>query len=120
MAKKANKSEKFNLITELHERVLAAAEVTRSGEVRIKRTDFKNTLEEVFAEGAKRAAQGERIKFPVIGTLVRKEVPARKAKKGVNPFTGEPMMIKARKASKKPRWSFPKAAKEIFANKRNW
>ena len=120
MAKKKKASAKFNLVTELHEAVISMAEVTRSGEVRVKRTELKDALENVFNEGAKRAAAGERIRFPIIGALVRKDVPARKAKKGVNPFTGEPMMIKARKATKKPRWSFPKAAKEIFANKRFW
>ena len=70
--------------------------------------------------GVKAAAAGERVRFPVIGALARKDVKARKAGKGVNPFTGEAMMIKARPASKKPRWSFPKAVKEIYANKRNW
>ncbi len=55
-----------------------------------------------------------------IGALVRKEVKARKAGKGVNPFTGEAIDVKARPASKKPRWSFPKSLKETFANKRNW
>ena len=72
------------------------------------------------AAAAKAAASGERIRFPVIGALVRKDVKARKSGKGVNPFTGEPMTIKARPASKKPRWSFPKSLKETFANKRYW
>ena len=45
---------------------------------------------------------------------------ARKAGKGVNPFTGEEMMIKARPATKKPRWSFPRSLKETFANKKFW
>jgi nucleoid DNA-binding protein len=77
-------------------------------------------LENAFSTGAKTAAGGERVRFPVIGTLVRKEVKARKAGKGVNPFTGEPMEIKARPATKKPRWSFPKSLKETFANKKYW
>jgi hypothetical protein len=30
------------------------------------------------------------------------------------------MEIKARPASKKPRWSFPRTLKETFANKKYW
>ena len=48
------------------------------------------------------------------------EVKARKAGQGVNPFTGEPIQIKARPASRKPRFSFARTAKETFANKKNW
>ncbi len=118
MAKK--KSAKFSFINELHEGILKATTVTRKGEVRIKRADLKACLENAFVNGAKAAASGDRVRFPVIGTLVRKEVKARKSGKGVNPFTGEPMEIKARPATKKPRWSFPRSLKETFANKRNW
>ena len=122
--KKTNSSSKannkFHLVNKLHNDILAIAEVTKKGEVRIKRAALKEKLETAFADAVKAAAAGERVKFPVIGTLARKDVPARKAKQGVNPFTGEPMMIKARKESKKPRWSFPKTIKETFANKRYW
>ena len=118
MAKK--KSAKFSFINEVHQSLLGCASVTRSGEVRIKRSDLKACLEGAFEKGAKAAASGERVRFPVIGALVRREVKARKAGKGVNPFTGEPMEIKARPATKKPRWSFPRTLKDTFANKRNW
>lgn len=120
MAKKSSKSKKFSFINLVHEDLTNAAEVTRKGTVRIKRSDVKAVLEKAFNEGAKQAASGERVRFPVIGALVRREIKARKSGKGVNPFTGEPMDIKARPASKKPRWSFPKSLKETFANKRNW
>jgi nucleoid DNA-binding protein len=115
MAKK-----KYSFINDVYEGVVKAAEVTRAGTVRIKRSDLKQVLEGAFEAGAKIAASGERVRFPVIGALVRKEVKARKAGKGVNPFTGEPMDIKARPASKKPRWSFPRSLKETFANKKYW
>lgn len=115
MAKK-----KFSFLDEVHNRLMKAIEVTKKGEARLKRSALKQTLEAAFEAGAKMAAGGERVRFPVVGTLVRKEVKARKAGKGVNPFTGEEIMIKARPASKKPRWSFPKKTKEIFANKRFW
>lgn len=118
MAKKTSK--KWSFINEVYEGILGCAETTRTGQVRIKRADLKACIESAFMNGAKAAASGERVRFPVIGALVRKEVKARKAGKGVNPFTGETMEIKARPATKKPRWSFPKNLKETFANKRNW
>ena len=119
-AKSKKKSGKFSFLTEVYEGVLKHAEVTRSGTVKLKRADLKAVLDNAFITGAKAAAGGERTRFPVIGALVRKDVKARKAGKGVNPFTGEPVMVKARPATKKPRWSFPKSLKETFANKRFW
>ena len=118
MARK--KKNKFHFINEVHEGVLKQADVTRAGVVRLKRTDLKKVLEDTFTRGSKAAAGGERVRFPVIGALVRKDVKARKGGKGVNPFTGEPMIIKSRPASKKPRWSFPRSLKDTFSNKRNW
>jgi nucleoid DNA-binding protein len=115
MAKK-----KFSFLDEVHGRIMKGISVTRAGEAKIKRADLRKTLEESFQAGVKAAAGGERVRFPVIGALVRKDVKARKSGKGTNPFTGEEMTIKARPASKKPRWSFPKALKEFYANKRNW
>ena len=119
-AKRRTAAKKFSFLDQLHENVLSVATVTRTGDVRIKRTDLKGALEDAFNAGAKAAASGERVRFPIIGTLVRKEVKARKAGTGTNPFTGEAMKIKARPATKKPRWSFPKAVKETFSNKRYW
>lgn len=120
MAKKRKSKTKFSLVNEVYEGVLKHADITRSGTIKLKRSDVKKVLETAFFTGAKAAAGGERIRFPIIGALVRKDVKARKSGKGVNPFTGEPMTIKARPASKKPRWSFPKNLKETFANKRYW
>lgn len=116
MAKKS----KFSFINTVHENVLKIAQATQKGTVRLKRSDLKKVIEDAFVAGAKAAAGGERVRFPVIGALVRKDVAARKAGKGKNPFTGEEIMIKARPASKKPRWSFPKSLKETFANKKYW
>ena len=115
MAKK-----KFSFLDEFNTRLVKSITVTRAGEARLKRGDLRAVLEESFLAGVKAAAGGERVRFPVIGALARKDVQARKAGKGTNPFTKEPMTIKARPASKKPRWSFPKAVKEIYGNKRNW
>lgn len=117
----AKKKTKYNFIAELHEELLKILEITRARTVRLKRSDFKALIETTFTTAAEHAASGERVRFPVIGALVRKEVSARKGGvKTKNPFTGEPMTTKARPATKKPRWSFPKNLKETFATKKNW
>jgi nucleoid DNA-binding protein len=119
MAKKAAKK-KYSFINEVYEGIMGLAEVTKAGTIRIKRSELKELLETTFMKGAKLAAGGERVRFPVIGAIVRRDVKARKAGKGVNPFTGEETDVKARPASKKPRWSFPKSLKETFAEKKHW
>lgn len=119
-AKTAKKSGKFSMINELHSAILTIATASKNGAVKMKRSELKNAIENTFIQGAKKAASGERVRFPVIGVLARRDVKARKAGKGVNPFTGEEIMIKARPESKKPRWSFPKSMKETFADKKNW
>lgn len=117
----AKKKTKYNFIAELHEGLLKTVEVTKTGTVKLKRGDVKALVENTFMTAVKHAASGERIRFPVIGAIVRKEVAARKGGvKTTNPFTGEPMTTKARPATKKPRWSFPKTLKETFANKKHW
>ncbi|MGE0615554.1 MAG: HU family DNA-binding protein [Bacteriovoracia bacterium] len=116
----AKSKKKWSFVNEVFEGVMKHATVTRSGTTRIKRADLRQVIESAFENGAKIAASGERVRFPVIGALVRKDVKARKSGKGVNPFTGEPMTIKARPATKKPRWSFPRTLKDTFANKRFW
>lgn len=119
-AAKKKSAGKFSFINEIHEAIMNITEVNTRGEIKLKRAELKNTLENAFTNGVKAAAAGERVRFPVIGALVRREVKARKSGKGVNPFTGEAMTIKARPESKKPRWSFPKSLKETFANKKYW
>ncbi len=119
-SKTAKKSGKFSMINDLHEAILNLATAGKTGQIKLKRADLKNAIETTFLTGAKKAASGERVRFPVIGVLARRDVKSRKAGKGVNPFTGEEIMVKARPESKKPRWSFPKAMKETFAEKKNW
>jgi nucleoid DNA-binding protein len=119
MAKKTAKK-KYSFLNELYDGVLGITEVSKNGTIKIKRSDLKELIETTFHKGAKLAAGGERVRFPVIGAVVRREVKARKAGKGVNPFTGEANDVKARAASKKPRWSFPKTLKEIFSDKKHW
>lgn len=111
---------KYAFVDDLLEEIHPMIQVDKKGQAKIKKTDLKAALETTFERAGKAAAQGQRVRFPVIGALVRSEVKARKAGKQINPFTGEEMMVAARPASKKPRWSFPKNLKETFANKRNW
>lgn len=117
---KKSKSNKFSLVNELHNAILTIATASKNGQIKLKRSELKNSIENAFTTAAKQAASGQRVRFPVIGVLARRDVKARKAGKGKNPFTGEEIMIKARPESKKPRWSFPKVMKETFANKKNW
>lgn len=121
-AKKVTKkaAAKYSFVDDLHQRVMDIAEVTARGEIRLKKTDLKKAMEEAFSLAAKESAGGVRVRFPVIGSLVSKDVKAVKAGKYNNPFTGEEAVRAARPATKKPRWSFPKALKETFSNKRNW
>ncbi|MGK5085110.1 hypothetical protein WDW37_17625 [Bdellovibrionota bacterium FG-1] len=64
---------------------------------------------------------GQLLRIPRMHGLKPGVVEARKGGvKTTNPFTGEPMITKARPATKKPRWSFPKTLKETFANKKHW
>lgn len=114
------KKGKYSFINEIYDAIVNCADVAKNGKIRIKRADVRTCIEKAFVEGAKKAASGERIRFPIIGALVRKDVKPRKAGKGVNPFTGEAIMVKARPASKKPRWSFPRSLKETFADRKNW
>jgi nucleoid DNA-binding protein len=116
----AKKAGKFSLVNNLHDAILMIASASKNGQIKIKRSELKNAIEHTFMTGAKLAASGQRVRFPVIGVLCRRDVKARKSGKGLNPFTGEEIMIKARPESKKPRWSFPKATKEIFADKKYW
>ena len=92
--------------------------LTKNGTVKIKKSDLNKAVQAVFEKAVAAGAAGQRVRFPVIGALAWREVKARKAGMGKNPFTGEPMMIKARAASRKPRWSFPKAVKEAYGRAR--
>jgi len=96
-------------VTLLHENL------TKNGSVKIKKSELNAAVQEVFEQAVNAGARGQRVRFPQIGALAWREVKARKAGKGINPFTKEPMMVKARAASRKPRWSFPKSVREAYS-----
>jgi nucleoid DNA-binding protein len=95
-------------VTVLHETL------TKSGTVKIKKSELNAAVQGVFEQAVTAGTRGQRVRFPQIGALAWREVKARKAGKGTNPFTGEPMIVKARAASRKPRWSFPKSVREAY------
>ena len=81
---------------------------------KVKKSDLSWAVKDAFQAAVAAGARGMRVRFPEIGAMASRDVKARKAGKGVNPFTGESIMLKARPASKKPRWSFPKAVREAY------
>ena len=81
---------------------------------KIKKADLNWAVKDAFQSAIAVGARGIRVRFPEIGAMASRDVKARKAGKGTNPFTGESIMLKARPASKKPRWSFPKAVREAY------
>ena len=83
--------------------------------LKVKKSELNWAIQDAFEAAVSAGARGMRVRFPQIGALAWREVKARKAGKGTNPFTGESIMLKARPASKKPRWSFPKAVREAYA-----
>jgi nucleoid DNA-binding protein len=111
---------KYSFLDSLLEGVVESTSVNKKGEVVLKKSDLKQALEASLLEAGKAAARGEKVRLPVIGTLMMKDVAARKAGKALNRFTGEMVDVAARPASRKPRWSFPKSLKDLFADKKNW
>jgi len=55
---------------------------------------------------------GERVRIGRLGTLGLRRLPARKARVGVNPATGQPLTIAARPETSAPRMSFSQRLKE--------
>jgi nucleoid DNA-binding protein len=88
--------------------------LTRNG-TKVKKSDLSKAVSQAFEKAVMAGAAGQRVRFPEIGAMAWREVKARKAGPGRNPFTGESITVKARPASRKPRWSFPKAVREAYA-----
>ncbi len=115
-----NSNKKFNFVDNLYEEILNKLQINAKGKIEFKKADLKKILETVFTDASREAAKGNKVKFPVIGILSMKDIPARKAGKQKNPFTGEMIDVPARPASRKPKWSFTKSLKQFFADKKNW
>jgi DNA-binding protein HU-beta len=74
--------------------------------------DVKNVLEGLAAIGYKELKKNGVFLLPGFAKFVVIKKPATKARKGTNPFTGEPMMFKAKPARKIVRARPVKAAKD--------
>lgn len=68
---------------------------------------------EMVMEGHLKSGSPEKFVLPGLLKVTVKKVPAKKARKGVNPFTGEPTVFKAKPASKKIKVAALKKLKEM-------
>src|ERR1700716_1454915 len=66
---------------------------------KVKKSDLNWAVKDALQAAVAAGARGMRVRFPEIGALASRDVKARKAGKGTNPFTGESIILKARPAS---------------------
>ncbi len=90
--------------SQLIEKVSATAELSKK--------DVKGVLEALATTGYKELKKTGTFMLPGFAKFVVIKKPATKARKGTNPFTGEPMMFKAKPARKIVRARPVKAAKD--------
>jgi DNA-binding protein HU-beta len=79
----------------------------------LNKKDSIAAVDAVFDEIARSLSKGEAVALTGFGTFKKRVVPARKARMGRNPFTGEAVKIAAKKASSKPTFTATKALKEV-------
>jgi DNA-binding protein HU-beta len=99
MTKALSKSEVVQRITELH-----GDELTRR--------DVKNVIDSLAAVGYKELKKTGAFLVPGFAKFVVIKKPATKARKGINPFTKEPTIFKAKPARKVIKARPVKAAKD--------
>ena len=90
--------------SQLIEKVSAQADLSKK--------DVKGVLEALATTGYKELKKTGTFMLPGFAKFVVIKKPATKARKGTNPFTGEPMMFKAKPARKIVRARPVKAAKD--------
>ncbi len=76
------------------------------------RKDVKQVVEDMFDLIATGVMRGERVAIGKMGKAFIRIRPARKARQGRNPLTGETITIAAKPATKVPRFTFSKVFKE--------
>ena len=69
----------------------------------LKRKEASGVMTALFDIGSTEMKKRGQFMLPGFAKFTVKNVPARKAKKGINPFTKEPCVFKAKPASKKVR-----------------
>jgi len=77
------------------------------------RNQAKEIMETIFDVINSGVTNGERVPIGKFGKMYVKTRPARKARKGRNPITGQEITIPPKKATKIPKFVFSKAFKEI-------
>src|ERR1700686_921782 len=102
MAKVMSKSELVQIIADLHSD-------------KLKRTDVKNVIESLATVGHKELKKTGAFLMPGFAKFVVIKKPATKARKGINPFTKEPTVFKAKPARKIIRARPVKAAKDAVS-----
>jgi nucleoid DNA-binding protein len=83
-----------------------------AGETSVAKKDVKGVLETLTTVGYKELKKSGVFLVPGFAKFVVVKKPATKARKGTNPFTGEPMTFKAKPARKIVRARPVKAAKD--------
>jgi DNA-binding protein HU-beta len=83
-----------------------------AGETELAKRDVKGVLETLATLGYKELKKAGMFVVPGFAKFVVIKKPATKARKGTNPFTGEPMVFKAKPARKIVRARPVKAAKD--------
>jgi nucleoid DNA-binding protein len=81
-------------------------------ETNVAKKDVKGVLETLTSVGYKELKKAGVFLVPGFAKFVVVKKPATKARKGTNPFTGEPMLFKAKPARKVVRARPVKAAKD--------
>ena len=77
------------------------------------RKDAKQVMEDLFDLVAAGVMRGERVAVGKIGKMFIRVRPARAARTGRNPLTGQEITIPAKPATKVPRFTFSKTFKEL-------
>ena len=85
----------------------------RSESDRKSAAEFLAHFEQIVKENV---AKGENVVLSGFVKFSRRATPARPARKGINPFTGEPTTFKAKPASKAPRVTALAGFKEVVAS----
>jgi len=78
----------------------------------LSRKDAKVVVEELFDLVAVGVMRGERVALGKIGKMFVRMRPARPARQGRNPLTGEMITISAKPATRVPKFTFSKTFKE--------
>ena len=91
----------------------SAAYAAVAEKVSLKAKEVKAAVEGLFDVASEQMKKNGSFKFGGVLNLKLKKKPATKARKGINPFTKEPCVIKAKPASKAVRCIAMKKLKEM-------